>query len=838
MQHEHLHRSPEALPTTFDVVSTIDSSKLRITLLHPLSHLDISNFSAHAISHKKTVILRQKSAQCLADALSYCVKQTDENGNFLEYGYLSRCEKTLNAYCITALGRDSAGLPTQNELQDRKMSGRPWLANSGAESISLWKCEPAIDTTKVERLRAFSMKSPVVELPPPPTRVDALMISPQSEANPLNFLLSRYYSTLYSLTTPLSYFPKTALARFKIMCGNDRTLMKTNLLSIYLTTEQLEERYNSNFGLEKALKYQAPSPASSSSKYEAENRQSFVSKHLGGSSNEESIRKLVLELKIREAHLQILVLMELMLCWPIDEEQFLLEMPRKQAKLASKNLKQSLVRRKGSKKKIVPTFLGIGVQEFAQSPEKPVNKTVDELTLYTSLIALVDQMGIWETLLGRIKGEKDGLMFGFLAYVLVPFFNNQLPRIVSFVIQKVKELRPKLKVPKSKSSSKSEKQKIKSLDSNEARNDAAPIINVDASDGDSKKKSRFAKVLLSPHQKPFLNRAATTGSELEPAFLLKRSKSNLGAKNLKRRQVDMSLAANNNEPEELKRAKLFLFGDARRVKSVSSATALSQITQVEATPIKKSQSLSTKSSTLLPAPIDKSQVLATPSNVRVLDMQQQIFETPLVSRDSNGFAKPEGRGPSVQEKLARLVPPADSGVKITSSPVRESLDNAPDLFLRSSHAAESSPQFIVTSSPVMPMSSQRKRPGEPVVMSNSPFFKGNLNGLPPSKSGGNLGIFRSRKLVRKGNVTTAKNVPVPTLQVDTTAHESVPNSRDTSQTNTSASSFASTVKSTLSSELLATIKPVMVDTDTDSDSDYDRLLSSVPRPATRKYSRR
>lgn len=823
----------EGLPSTFEVTNSIDHSKLRIKLLHPVPHQSICEFTPRAISHKKTVILRPETAQTLKGCSNYIVKQFDELGNFLEYAYLAR---SGNAFCIIDMGRDPESIP---QIGDENDNYEEELLSFGGSSdiIRKWLYEPIVDVSKSERLVLFSMKPPVAQLAPP--KAEKFMISPQSEANPLNFLLSRYYNTLYSLTTPLSYFPKTALARFKIMCGNDRNVMKSNLLSVYLTTEQLEERYNGNFGLDKALNLQTQKPTSSSTKYEAENRENFVSKHLSSSSNEELIRKLVLDLKIREAHLQILVLMELMLCWPIDEEQFLTEMPKKQAKMASKNQKQSLVRRRGNKKKIVPTFLGIGIQEFAQSPEKPANKSVDELTLYTSLIALVDQMGIWETLLGRVKGEKDGLMYGFLAYVLVPFFNNQLPHIVSFIIQKVKELRPKLKIPKAK------KQKLKLKQPESTEMESVPTV--DDTEEVPKKTSRFAKVLLSPHQKPFLSRAATTGSELEPAFSLKRSKSNLGLRNLKRRQVDMSVT--NNEPEEAKKSKLFLFGDARRIKSVASSAALSQITQVGATPIKKSHSMS--NATLLPPP--KSQVLATPSNVRVVDMQQQIFETPVVERDQ-GFAKPAAKGSSVQEKLAKLAPP-DALVNITSSPVRELSDNAPNLFSRSSNA-ESSPQFAVTSSPVMPLSIQRGKPGEPITLSNSPFFRSHLNGLPPSKS--DLGIFKSRKLVRRKNQNKS---PIDTRKqgkglniLDSAADDSKQNTFIDSKSTTDMVLLASKLHITFTDSQLKqnsqSTQPsqsivishladtVHVHTDTDLDSDYDRLLLSVPRPATRKYSRK
>lgn len=854
------HSGSPRLPTTFSILSGLDSSNLRVTVLGPISHLDISSLNPQSIFSKRTVFLLLEVTNSLQGSKVSRLKQFDEKGKFLEYGYLAKCGGLPNAYTMIDCGKKA-----WEESEKFRVSGDQLLLSEdlnqallsrSAQDIIRWlKCEPKIDISRKEQLEAFSMKPPIPQAPPPIEKHSSYTISPQSESNPLSFLQSRYYTTLYSLTTPLSYFPKTALARFKIMCGNDNTIVKANLLSVYLTTEQLEERYNSKFGLESAFSSETVSLSRSSVfKYEAENRQLFISKNLPDSRNEELLRKLVLELKIREAQLQILVLMELMLAWPIEEEAFLVEAPLKHAKSALKSQKQSLVRRKGAKKKIIPTFLGVGVQDFANSPEKPVNKAVSELTLYTSLISLVDQMSIWDTLLGRVKGEKDESMYGFLAYVLVPFFNKQLPHIVLFIIQKVKELRPKLKIPKSRSS----KRKLLLVIDLEANISDEPPVQIDDTEELPKKSSRFAKILLSSNQKPFLKRAATVGTELEPAFLLKRSKSNLGSKNLKRRQVDISAASNSTDAEEPKLTKLFVFGDARRIKSVSSSVALSEVTQVEATPRKENPSSSSMLTTMS-APISTSQILATPSNVRVVDMQQHILETPRAHQSNGGFAVPGGHGPSLLEQFARLAPPIDTNMKITSSPVRESVENTPELFLRSSVAIESSPLFAVTSSPVMSMSSQKKKPGERISMGESPFFRSNLNGLPPAKTGTLGGLFRTSKLVRKEKgVPSIRNnkstqaiqlneliisKPPPLTLTETDVDKLLAEKSEILElfeapAKTSSQISQSLQKSFLSAMRSRTTQTTFESTDTDSDSDYEKLLSSVARPAIRKYSRR
>lgn len=832
---------PPAIWPAFTLSGASDASKLRISILHPMSHIQLTSLSPQAISQKKLVFLDPKEVPLLDDILFFKVKQFDEKEKFLEYGYLSRCPGTTNAYCLIDSGRQTvpeADLSDKlMEINEDSVQNEPLAASSVQDTLSMWRCDPEHDISKKDRLPGFSMKPPVAELPPLSHKLSPYTISPKSESDPLNFLLSRYYSTLYSLTTPLSYFPKTALTRFKVMCNNDMAVMKMHLLSVYLTPDQLEERYKTKFGLINPQH----APLTSSSKYEVESRLMFASKYLGVTPNEESLAKLVLELKVREAHLQILVLMSLLLAWPIDEHQFLEEMPLRQAKAATVRQKRSLVRRKGSKKKIIPTFLGVGVQDYIESPEKPVKRAIDELSLYTSLIALVDQMGIWDSLLGRIKGVKDESMYGFLAYVLVPFFNKQLPQVVQFVVQKVKDLRPKLTIPKSKSS-----KKLKSMHD-------SPVDDPSPAEEEAetpKKSSRFAKVLLSPSQMPFLRRSATTGKELQPAFLLKRSKSNLGSKNLKRRQVDMSVSTSNPDTEEPIRSRSFLFGDARRIKSTASSAALSEVTQVGATPMKRSQSASVASvSHSVPAPKATSQVLATPSNVRVVDIHQQILETP--QHASGGFAVPT-RGPSVLEKLFKLAPPKDDSINITSSPVKGSLDVTPNLFLRSSCVIESSPQVAVESSPVAPKSQTRVKPGEPIALSDSPFFRSNLNGLPPPKSTKGR-LFKTTKLVRKEKPSPGSKSKraLPNLEssnIPSLVHNETSIDELLVQTESANDLFVKPLRSLLAERvheptILTLSKSTSAsfegsDTDSDSDSDFERLLSSAPKPTIRKYSRK
>lgn len=770
------HGAFPSLPATFSVSG---QPEFALTVLQPAS-VDLANLSPHCLYNKKTVFVLLDVAPVLRNSSAFQVKRLDNAGNAVSDAFLVKCGGIQDAFSLVDIDRAFNHQQNSNGIDNDLDSCEVAVTGNTIEgSLCAWKVEPQIDLSRRDKTHTFSMKPPTPLLSKRESAV-SYTISPQSEKNPLSFLLSRYYNTLYSLTTPLSYFPKTALVRFKNMCGNDISVVKSNLLSVYLTPVQLEQRFESRFGdVLSAEKF-----SSATSNYEAENGRLFVERHLDDLANEETQRKLVLELKIREAQLQVLILMELMLAWPIDDT-FL----EKMQNTKPVNSRQSLVRRKGSKKKIIPTFLGVGVHEV-HSPEKPSTNEVNELVLYKSLITLVDLMSIWDTILGRIKGEKDESMYGFLAYVLVPFFNKQLPNIVLFIISKVKELRPKLRVRKQKT-----RKTLLVLENGDAETGGSKAKSVDTSDAEAPKRSRFAKALLSPEQKPLLRRAATVGVELQPAFLLKRSKSSLSTKSLKRRQVDMSITSSTDD--EPRKSRLFLFGDARRVKSVATSDV-----QVGATPMKKSNSATFVRPDSMSYP--KSQVLATPSNVRVVSMNQEILETP-------GFARP--KGPSLVEQFEMLAPNSSSkgkpstekfnSMKITSSPVRESIENTPVLFLHPT-AIDSSPQ--VTSSPVK--MAQRRKPGEPVSLVESPFFR-TLNGLPPAKQV----LFRT-KLRRK---------PLVEAEPELLRTESSSNLTNTREVQSSGnldlvSSFGGT------------------DTDSESDSDFEKLLTV--RPVIRKYTRR
>lgn len=827
-----------ALPITFTIQNGHDPVlSAKATIVKQIANPHISELPPDLFAQSKTVFLAPSVVSKLGDHHAFYMK--------IHYHELFRHALLLKIDGTDAYHVMETALALR--VEDPVPEDSTILRQSTSQTIEAWRREQPEGTTNT---KLFSMKPPAQAV----SRPKPYQLSPQNETDPLDFLLSRYYNTLYSLTTPLSYFPKTALARFRNMCENNAATMKTHLLSIYLTAEQLEQRHATKFGL-------SPGQATSMvSGFERENQKQFLLKNLDDLLHEAKMEKLVLELKIREAQLQLLVLMELLLVWGINEQEFLEKNSAKQTKAAAKKLKPSLVRKRKSKNTMVPTLLGVAVTE----KDTQETQVTDEYSLYLSLVSLVDHMGLWDTLLGRIKGEKDESMYGFLAYVLLPFFNKQLPQVVEFIIRSVKEQRPKLKVPKAKrshslSKSLSESATSSPADTSEPQTEADLGSEKDLTERvEPKRKSKFAKQLLSQDQIPFLRRAATTiddTNELQPAFLMKRSKSSLGSKNLKRRQVDLTKP----EPveEEAKKLKLFLFGDARRMKSLVSMPA--PVTLVEATPAKKSQSTSGLNRATKPTSSRKTdgepQVFATPSIARTKNFQ--IEETPV---QRNLFAVPDShRKISVHEKIARLAKSSDE-FAIPPTPTKDSEDNK--IFLGSKYNIQSSPIERITSSPV----SQRTKPGQQISLMDSPIFNSPFNGSPralnvnaPTGS-----VFSRTRKVKKVEKATVK-APVKAAnekpkEIEKAAQEqpkeiekaSVTETKEQVQVTNNVPKLAAPANEEAFKKppalkiITKTVKKKSTDfshipfseTDTDSDSDYEKLLASASKSTIKMYTKR
>lgn len=613
-------------------------------------------------------------------------------------------------------------------------------------------------------------------------------ISPKSFQDPRSFLLSRYYNTLYSLNTPLSYFPKTSLSRVTIMCEERSEPLSEELFNIYLTPELLEERHRSHYGLLNHFGFTGNDTLLHLNNYEIESQKRFISAYATSAISDDQRLSLLLKLKIREAQLQLLVIMELITALKIDEITFLKQHKKKgeeDTKQYRKANKSLLVRKRKMTKKIIPTFSGMGINE-SEEPELFSFELSREKSLYTSMITLVEQMSIWDTLLGRGHREKDQSPTGFLGYVFLPFYNKRLPQVTKFIADIIKELRPKFKAPKTKlSRSSSASSKVEETVS-ESSNIAEETNEITLLNSDKLNNLTNHRPALRRERLPF------AVNDEEPAFLLKRSKSNISSRNLKRRQVDMSLNKSDGEEFATGKSKLFIFGDARksRVKSIPSLPP--SVAQVEATPIKtKLAGHNEKDDPYTSASLSRSEVImATPTKNK----------TTVIPDSASGKSR-------VEKPINYLTKNTLADIKIGSSPIGDG-----DLIINSPRSRLQPPYAVKATLPQDRGSPLTLKLAKNPSLMKSPFI---------SNSNGDVGEIDSLSRQAKKSSTfiispkTRHNSLSSTSNHDTDA--------DT-ETESKGPGFKNIEHST--------------DTDSDSDSEFEKLIASTSNKAIRQYSRK
>lgn len=444
----------------------------------------------------------------------------------------------------------------------------------------------------------FSMKPPSV-LPAPTKAVE--IVSPEHVTDPLSYIKSKYYDILYSTSIPLSYFPKAALSRFKVLSENKSTI-KVNLFKILLSIDQLNARHDGKSGLLKELD---GSTESLDKEFEVKNQNEFIAGQNLLNDNEK-LTVIVLQLKLRESQLQIIILLDLIVTMELIEQDFLfnnhpIERPKK------KQSRPSLVRRKNQPKKIIPTFLGMGVGLPSKEIEQGSKTDLEEIHVHDLLITLdllIERLRLLDTL----YTEKTNTLVNFVAYVLVPYFNSQLPLTIKYIVDKIKDLNLKLNV------------KPKKI--------PRPTLRLKPS---TKKFDR--PKLLAP---------TLDDQTFAPKMLFKKSNSNLSSKNLQRRQVDFSVPVNRlKSMTEMDKSSVFI--QSKKIKK-PKLTDTNSFSQVMATPVKNKRPVQSNNPGIVNLPPIQNDVFLSPINERKtlkpLNTPKPIESSPSVIVSSERKKKP------------------------------------------------------------------------------------------------------------------------------------------------------------------------------------------------------
>ncbi|CAH2350506.1 hypothetical protein CLIB1423_01S11650 [[Candida] railenensis] len=737
-------------PISFTVESESGSHSLSIKIVKVISRIHMFDLVQHCDTQKDLKLLRIKdTVMSNLTGNAFIVKLSVRNSDDIN-GVLYNIKQNVFGLVQNIAEPRDVDLRTSEirhpeievQFQD---SAKKYIKNWTIVGDAVVCAEPSMEISEdlKKKLSSFSMKpisSPV-----------------KHTLSPGEFLESRYYTTFYSQNTPLSYFPKTALTRFKNMCETFDSA-STELRKLCMSIDELDKRHTGRFGILTQEKNHVEERSKEGSEIERQCKLEFIERHSDlfqpvdddlemDQKLHTNLSNLATELKIRETQLQMLILLELFASRAtVSEEEFF----TKNVKIQEENLKkmqlqtkQSLVRQK-KKKKIVPTFLGMGVTSNVVSGIE--SNSDEDIFIYTTLNSLIDRMGIWDTLSER-KGSEDS-SYEFLAYVLVPYYNKRIPITIKYIIDKIKGSNLKFDRKSSSgnasrttsrrssnsgstggsadnstnaSSKSSPRRDLPTQENNDAVLLAAPKIS------EQNLNNRKQRKALLKDRRPLLTSSKTStgilGNDLLPAFSIKRSKSSVmsSSRSLEKRQVDVSksFSESNDSRNTLSRknsssemqlsqsqpqtSSTFIFGNSKKIR-VSSGPSYTrdETLQVAATPIKKKPNKISNvlSSSNKASANSTAQVSATPNTDRHI-----IIQTPEM-------APPSKKKLTIYEKFLETT---DVNNNLNKSDINSLVASSPG-----------SPNSISPAN----VSIKRKRPGEPVSAQDSPFFGSNFQGSP------------------------------------------------------------------------------------------------------------
>lgn len=453
------------------------------------------------------------------------------------------------------------------------------------EFLQSWYKTCDTSSSKTRNSIKLSMTPPVQDSP-------VQVLDKEDTINdPFDYFLDKYFSNLYLLTTPLTFFTKSVFARLRSLCMNDSKFYESLLVQFTIPLEDFESRHlASNNGL-----------LNSSMLFEKEviYRKNFVSKSLNlvdfdiHSTNfqetNRSLKTILNTFRVKEIQIQILTLLELIHATGRDDTSLLKRVSQKKRK-----------RRLVGRKKVTPIINGTAIQVDQDE------KSFGPLTYNQLLDLYIDKLAINDLLNGSSSNEQYTPKF--INYIVVPFFEKKCPNSVRHMIKKIKG--PSFKPPVTKTIAE-KKQKMTRPALHRSNSPQMKLTDID-------------------ELKPSLSRS---GSELES---LKRT-SSFNSNTLSKREIDMSIPT----PSEklLKKPTSQIFNRVgKRQASTSSLKLTESYSQVEATPVKKGNVVNVMQT---PAGVAEATVPCSVGSMVIGSAEQHsIHSSPLVMRASGDLLSP------------------------------------------------------------------------------------------------------------------------------------------------------------------------------------------------------
>lgn len=291
--------------------------------------------------------------------------------------------------------------------------------------------------------RSASQQALVLEMKPPGEDKSHNEVI---KLDPVSFLENKYYDSLFNIHLPLAYFVKSTLSRLKNAChvtfGKESAYF-TVILGSLKRIDEFDQRHADGGLMIKDV-----------GKVAAEKRRSFLEKfgvNINGydtennSDQSSSIKELPGILKIRETKLQIIILLEAIVCQKLDSNFENFE-NRYKSKLKKRSLNLTKLRALPMKSKL---------NRRKSSNNLKTSEQLDyceQLDLYLDKICILDILlasepavpgdenidTIQEHKKNLLNKHKESSSVGFVNYVLIPYFAKRVPNAVRFTIQKLK----------------------------------------------------------------------------------------------------------------------------------------------------------------------------------------------------------------------------------------------------------------------------------------------------------------------------------------------------------------------------------------------------------------
>lgn len=343
-------------------------------------------------------------------------------------------ERYGSKYCIYwpasgFISSDLRRLPTQPSKAINNIASKNWNTLRFDDILSLWSEDPEVR----------SLSAPI-RLNMQVSENSAHRSRGNQNVQPKDYLLTKYYESLFFIHLPLAYFLKSNLERLKSMYKSTSTQDNGQAYRRCLTDMLLENRqFDKRHEDDNIVKSELPHAIAMRKRKACLEKFGIAAQ---GETYQEDKNDLCLVLRVREIKLQIILLLESVYSDNLDStfKDFDARY-RGRLKARSLNLTRLIPRRSR--------------RERSSSPEKHETEgefdCCEQLDLYLDKLCILDILLASEpantnTDLNPIREHKKNMLsknkeassVGFANYVLVPHFTSRTPYALRFIIRKLK----------------------------------------------------------------------------------------------------------------------------------------------------------------------------------------------------------------------------------------------------------------------------------------------------------------------------------------------------------------------------------------------------------------